>query len=82
VLNVARQLAWPVAVVEIRAPYEVLRERLIARDGRAPEEIPGRLARASAIPVHGDDVHVIDNGGALKASGAAFSSLLLALVSR
>jgi phosphonate metabolism protein PhnN/1,5-bisphosphokinase (PRPP-forming) len=82
VLDTARQLPWPVSFVEIRAPYELLQQRLIARDGRAPEEIPGRLARAETISVEGDDVHVIDNGGALTDSGAAFNSLLSSLVSR
>lgn len=78
-LEAVRALACPAHFIEIRAPYAVLEQRLRKRGGRPGSEIAGRLSRASAFPVEGPDVHVIDNGGALSESGRAFVSLLVRL---
>lgn len=82
VLDAARALPWPMRAIEIRAPYHVLQQRLLARDGRPACEIPGRLERASAIEVSGADVDVIDNGGALDESTKTFGRLLTELAAR
>lgn len=78
-LEAVRALAHPAHFIEIRAPYAVLQQRLLQRGGRPGSEIAGRLSRASAFPVDGPDVHVIDNGGALSESGPSFVALLTRL---
>ena len=75
----ARGLPWECRVVEIRAPLAVIRARLLARGRETPEAIETRLARASQVDVLGDDVHVVDNGGALADSSQAFNAVLLAV---
>lgn len=75
-----RALPWECHVLEIRAPFEVLKRRLKARGREAGEDLAERLSRSSQIAVLGANVHVIDNGGALTESGAAFNRVLAGLV--
>ena len=75
----ARELPYEAHFIEICAPLEMLRERLEARERRPGSEVACRLARANVFELRGEDVHAIDNGGALADSGAAFVELLLRL---
>jgi len=63
VLDVARDAFDNVAVLSITVPAEVLRERLRARGRETETEIEGRVGRAAAFTVTGNDVVEIPNDG-------------------
>ena len=66
VLDEARRRLQPVAVLSIEASEATLRERLGARGREEAAEIEGRIARAAAFTVTGEDVIRVRNDGALE----------------
>lgn len=71
----ARRLFPRVRVALVTAPAEVLAARLAGRARASDGSIDDRL-KATAAPIVGPDVTVIDNGGRLEDAVAAFADLL------
>ena len=71
VIPEARERFPGVAVVAISASPAALAERLAARGRETPEEIAGRIARAQAVSVEGDDVIEVRNDGEVAEGVAA-----------
>jgi len=63
VLGAARSRYGAVRVISITADPQLLAQRLRARARESEADIAGRLARAQAIEVAGDDVVVVRNDG-------------------
>lgn len=61
VLDKARRHFPRVRVVQVVASPAVVRDRLLARGREDADDVARRLARASAIPVEGDDVVTVCN---------------------
>ena len=83
VVNVSRGVVGParaafprLRVIHVTASSATLAERLRQRGREDDAGIEGRLARAAAIRLEGDDVVELANDGALAQSVAAFVQLL------
>lgn len=76
VLGEARARFPDLLIVSVTADAERLRARLLARGREAPDEIEGRVARAAAFQVAGEDVVELANDGAPHEAVQAFLSLL------
>lgn len=83
VVNVSRQVIdearrqWPlVRVMQITAPRETLRERLIGRGRESADEIEMRLDRMDAYRIVGDDVREMVNADQLERSIDRFVAML------
>lgn len=76
ILDEARQLYPGLMVIGITAAPGTLRRRLEGRGRESAEDIEERLARAAAFDLHGDDVAILHNDGALEDSVARFIALL------
>lgn len=72
VVDEARARLAPVEILYITVPDAVLEERLRARGRESKSDIKRRVARAREYMVTGEDVHVIENGGALDDGIKAF----------
>lgn len=75
----ARTRFAPLRVVHITVPERILALRLSARGRENAKQIEGRLARAAAFQVDGDDVLTLVNDGPLTRSIASFVAMLRAL---
>jgi ribose 1,5-bisphosphokinase len=78
-LGEARARYGNLRLVEITVPPEILRARLEARGRETAAEIEGRLERASALRVCGDDVIRFGNDRPLAQAIDAFVELLTGL---
>ena len=76
VIDAARQRYPGLLVVLITASPEILRRRLVARGRENAAEIEERLSRAAAYTLHGPDIVVLNNDGALADTVARFTGLL------
>lgn len=76
VLDEARKKFPRLLIVSITADAERLRARLLARGRETAEDIEGRVARAAAFVVAGDDVVDLANDGAPQEAVEAFLALL------
>ena len=72
VVDEARNTLQPMKVLYINVSENVLAERLRLRGRESASDIKRRVERAQAYKLDGDDVHMIDNGGALDASISSF----------
>ena len=75
-INDCRQRFSNVSVISINASADILMQRLYQRGRETEEEITRRVQRASHYQVEGDDVHHINNDGALQKSVQLFLSIL------
>ncbi|MBS0559097.1 MAG: phosphonate metabolism protein/1,5-bisphosphokinase (PRPP-forming) PhnN [Proteobacteria bacterium] len=66
---------YPVRVIEVTAPPEVLAERLRSRGRETADEIAGRLARAVPLPA-GIDAEIVSNDGTLEEGARRFLAAL------
>ena len=76
VIDEARRTLAPVRVAVITASPETLARRLAARGRETEADIAERLRRATFAMPSGDDVTVIDNGGALDEAVERFVGLI------
>ena len=76
VVDEARRRLSPVRVLSVTASREALAARLAARGRESAASIMERLARADHRAPSGDDVSVIDNGGALADAAAAMAAAI------
>lgn len=72
VVDEARENLQPMKVLYINVSEDVLAERLKARGRESLSDIKRRVERAQAYQLDGDDVCMIDNGGALDVSISSF----------
>lgn len=72
VVDAARLHFPPVRVLYVTVAEEILAARLKARGRESAVDIKRRVARAGEYLIIGDDVTMIDNGGALETSISSF----------
>ncbi|MEG3620120.1 phosphonate metabolism protein/1,5-bisphosphokinase (PRPP-forming) PhnN [Magnetovibrio sp. PR-2] len=72
VVEEARQQLQPMKVLYINVSEDILAERLKARGRESASDIKRRVERAQAYQLDGEDVIMIDNGGALESSISTF----------
>jgi phosphonate metabolism protein PhnN/1,5-bisphosphokinase (PRPP-forming) len=77
VIDEARRLYPPVAVLSLSVPEAVLRARLAARGRETREQIESRVARARSVPVEGTNVYEIVNDGPLETSVSRFMAAVI-----
>ena len=76
VVEAARTRFAPLRILVVTAPEQVLARRLAGRGRETADDIAARLARAPYALPEGPDVCVIDNGGRVEDSIAAFLAAL------
>lgn len=76
ILPSARTRFSPLKIVNISVPPEILANRLSARGRETAAEIAGRLKRADAYQLDGDDVLSLVNDGPLSRSVDAFVAIV------
>jgi ribose 1,5-bisphosphokinase len=76
VLDEARRRFPPVTVVSVTVPAAILAERLRRRNRESAEDITGRLARADAYAVTGEDVVALDNSGSIDVAGSVLAAII------
>lgn len=76
VIDEARALLQPVAVICVSAPADVLAGRLAARGRESEADIRARLARVADNPISGRDVLTVSNAGDLADGVAAMTAAL------
>ena len=82
VIAEARHRLWPVGVVSVRVPPEILRRRLAKRGRESHAEIEARIARADAYSVDGPEVMTLVNDRSIEQGVAAFVALLSGLMQK
>ena len=79
VIEQARELYRPLAIIKISAPEDLLRQRLMARGREGAAEIEGRIRRAGEFDVNGPDVVELSNDSPLEIGIARLVNILRSL---